>query len=256
MNVEKAELLKARAHWGDLVHRRNPQMKPYIAQKSGKIHLFDEQKIIDCLSNLKSQITRMIEKENKTILFVATSQHLAEAVQQIAISCQAPYLVYHWPGGFLTNFSTIKETIKRLKSLLAFQNSERFTTLSKKEQIELEKKINRLKKTYQGVLDLPKDFLVEKSFPHLLLFIIGLRKEKTALREARKAGVPVMAICNTSSDPSWVDYLVLGNDWKASSVNYLVKAIAEIIRENRTESSSGVLENPSSQEETSATKLV
>lgn len=86
-------------------------MKPYIAKKNGKLHLFDQQKIIDCFFYVKPQIEKMIEEENMTILFVGTAPHFAEIVKQAAINCQSPYLAHHWPGGFLTNFRTIQQSI-------------------------------------------------------------------------------------------------------------------------------------------------
>ncbi|CAJ0747094.1 20017_t:CDS:2 [Entrophospora sp. SA101] len=190
-------------------------MKPYIAEKNGKLHLFDQQKIIDCFFYVKPQIEKMIEEENVTVLFVGTTPHLAEIVKQAAISCQSPYLAHHWLGGFLTNFRTIQQSIWRLKNLLVFQQSEKFAALPKREQIELEKKINKLKKVYEGVLNLPKngwfDYFQGKKRPNVLLFIIGLKKEKTAIREAKRLGIPIMAICNTSGDPSSVDYVIPGN---------------------------------------------
>ena len=237
MNIEQESLLKAGVHFGDLTQRWNPKMEPYIFKKNGKLHLLEKQKIIDCFFHVQPQIEKMIEEENMTILFVGTTPHLAEIVKQAAVSCQSPYLVHHWLGGFLTNFHTIQKSIKHLKNLLAFQQSEKIATLSKREQVELEKKINKLKKIYEGVLDLPKDgwfdyFQGEKR-PNVLLFIIGLKKEKTAVKEAKKLDIPIMAICNTSADPDLVDYVIPGNDWKASSVEYLVNAVAEVIRESK-----------------------
>ena len=237
MNIEKESLSKADVHLGNLIQRWNPKMEPYIARKKGKLHLFDEQKIVESFAHVKGQLEKMIEEQNTRVLFVGTTSHLAEIIKQAAISCQSPYLVHSWLGGFLTNFRTIQRSIERLKNLLVFQQSERFATLSKKEQVEQEKEIDKLKKVYEGVLDLPRtgwfdNFQGEKR-PNVLLFIIGLKKEKTALKEAKKLGIPVMAICNTSEDPDLLDYVIPGNDWKETSVNYLVNAVAEVIRESK-----------------------
>ncbi|RHZ36971.1 30S ribosomal protein S2 [endosymbiont GvMRE of Glomus versiforme] len=246
MNIEKESLLKVGIQFGNLTQRWNPKMEPYIARKSGKLHLLDEQKIIESFSYVKSQLEKMIEEDNITVLFVGTAPDLAEITKQAAISCQSPYLVHRWPGGFLTNFHTIQRSIGHLKSLLAFRQSESFATLSKREQSELERKINKLKKVYEGVLDLPKngwfDYFQGEKRINVLLFIVWLKKEKTALREAKSLGVPVMAICNTSDDPTLIDYIIPGNiavaknkeeSKKAERAQYLINAVAEVIQESK-----------------------
>ncbi|CAG8804731.1 8225_t:CDS:1 [Racocetra persica] len=219
-------------------------MRPYV-RKERKLHLFKEQEIIESFFYVKSQLEKMIEEENVIVLFVGTSPHLSEIVKQAAISCQSPYLANYWPGGFLTNFRTIRQQIKHLKDLLYFQKSEKFASLSKKRQAELEKEITKLKEVYEGVLDLLKyDCLFtsprEEKRSKILLFIIGLKKEKTALKEAKSLNIPVIAICNTDGDPDLIDYLILGNDYTESSVAFLIDKVAEIIRESKLKKDAGL----------------
>lgn len=107
MNIEKESLLEAGVQFGGLTKHLNPKMKPYIARKNGKFYLLDEQKIMKCFLHSRPQIEKMIEEDNATILFVGTTPYLTETIKQAAISCQSPYLVHRWLGGFLTNFRTI-----------------------------------------------------------------------------------------------------------------------------------------------------
>ena len=310
---KKEDFLEAGVNLGNLTKNWNPKMKRYEITKSKPpefypnpqahaIHIFDIQKIIDYFRHTKTQIEELIEKHNKPVLFLGTSPHLAEIVKQAAISCNSPYLVHRWVGGFLTNFEIVSRNISNLKRLNFLRESEKFATFSKKEQTEIKKRINKLKKTYEGVLYLPtneqqsynycpfcqekititrtynqfdrwkeetKKQLNKKFKEHLtavhpektdqkyfkwieplespkkvnvLLFIIGLKKEKTALKEAKDSHTPVLAICNTSSDPDLVDHVILGNDWNKKSVNFLVNAVAEIIRKSKLRKSGGTVE--------------
>ena len=319
LEFKKENLLEAGVNLGDLVKSWNPKMGRYEITKSNppksypnpqaqKIHIFDAQKVIDCFLHTKSQIEELVEKYDKPVLFLGTSSYLAEIINQAAISCNSPYLVHRWVGVFLTNFEVVSQNIIKLKKLIFVQNSKKFATFSKKSQAEIEQKINKLKKTYEGVLDLPiddkqfhiycplcqekititrnqlerwkgevKKQLTQKLKEHLIaihpeeevdqryfkliepfekqnrvdvvLFIIRLKKEKTALKEAKDSRTPVLAICNTSNDPDLIDHVILGNDWNKKSVNYLVNAVAEIIRKSKLKKSGGVLEKETSTKE-------
>lgn len=227
IEIEKESLSEAGVQFGNLASRWNPKMKPYIAQKKGKLHLLNKQKIIDCFSYIKPQIEKMVEEDNATILFVGTSLHLSEIVKKAAISCQSPYFVRRWIGGFLTNFQNITRNISRLKKIFALQQNKKFTAFSKKKTARNQKKIiNRFWKTYEGASDFNNEM------PNVL-FVIGLKKGKVAIKEAKSMNIPVIAICNTDADPDLIDYLVPGNDYTEKSVSFLVNKIAEVIRESK-----------------------
>lgn len=143
----------------EIVKSRPP--KSYPNPKAQAVHIFDAQKVIDCFLHTKTQIEELIEKHDKPVLFLGTSPYLAEIVKQAAISCNSPYLVHRWVGGFLTNFEVVSRNIIKLKKLILDQKSEKFATFSKKKQAEIEQMINKLKKTYEGALSLLID---EKQF--------------------------------------------------------------------------------------------
>lgn len=224
INIDKNELVKTGVHLGNLTRKWNPQMRTYIFGKSfgksSKIHILDLQQIISGCEGMGKYLRTIIEKRG-IILFLSTKKQVSAIVKEEAIRCGMPYIVNKWKGGFLTNYEEINKKLKELQKLNDFLQKDSFKSLIKKEQVTLEKRRNKLQSIYEGVVNL-------KEKPKAL-FIIGLNKEKTAFREAKKVGIPVIAVCNTNCDPRSVDYVIPGNDDGVKSVSFLANLMAETI---------------------------
>lgn len=220
-SLDKNELIEIGVQFGGPVRWRNPQMRPYIYKESGK-SILDLKKITISCQEINSYLRSLIEKE-KSILFLATKKSTREIVKEAATRCGMPYIVNKWKGGFLTNFTEIKKKIKELYGLNNFMSKDNFNNLAKKEQVSLEKRRNKLQGIYDGVANLYHQ-------PDAL-FVIGLNKEKTAFKEAKKSGIPVIAVCNTNCNPRLVDYVIPGNDEGIKSVAFFANLVADAIIE-------------------------
>lgn len=224
-NLDKNELAKIGVQSGHLVRWRNPSMRSYIygqrITKDGyKMNVLDLQKIINSCQQISSYIQSLIDKK-KTILFLITRKSTRDIVKEAAIRCGMPYIANKWKGGFLTNFFEIKKKLKELHGLNNFLARDNFKNLLKKEQVSIEKRRNKLQNIYEGVINLYRQ-------PDAL-FIIGLNKEKTAFKEAKKIGIPVIAVCNTNCNPRWVDYVIPGNDESVKSITFFTNLVADAI---------------------------
>lgn len=222
LEFDRNELVQIGIHRGGKSWKWNPAMRPFVYKKKRKTYFFDLEKIIQQCQGVNGYINSLIQ-EKKKILFVATKTSIREIVKEEAIRCGMPYLVNKWKGGFLTNFEQIKKKIEWLRKLSKYTRSESFQKLTAKKKAELEKTQNKLNQLYEGVLDL-------NTTPEAL-FIIGLQKEKTALREAKNdnIAIPVIAVCNTDCNPKWVDYVLPGNDQEEKSVKFFTSLVAEAI---------------------------
>jgi small subunit ribosomal protein S2 len=220
-SLDKNELIEIGVQFGGPVRWRNPQMRPYIYKESGK-SILDLKKITVSCQEINNYLRSLIEKE-KSILFLATKKSTREIVKEAATRCGMPYIVNKWKGGFLTNFPEIKKKIKELYGLNNFMSKDNFNNLAKKEQVSLEKRRNKLQGIYEGVANLYHQ-------PDAL-FVIGLNKEKTAFKEAKKSGIPVIAVCNTNCNPRLVDYVIPGNDEGIKSITFFANLVADAIIE-------------------------
>lgn len=223
------ELKEAGVHFGNLIHKWNPRMQPYIYQKSKKIYILDWQKIIASCHKLGDYIDALIES-GQTILFLATQKTAREIVKEQAVSCGMPFIVNKWKGGFLTNFSEIKKKLKELQGLTLFLQKDNFSNLIKKEQVTIQKRKDKLYNIYEGVINL-------RQRPDAL-FIIGLAEEKTALKEAKKLGLPVIGVCNTNCNPRSVDYVLPGNDKEKKAIGFFARLVADNIKKSQEKSAS------------------
>lgn len=219
-NLDRNQLIEARVQYGSLARKWNPQMSLYIWKKSSRTHIIDLQKIIASCQELGKYVESLLDK-GKTILFLSTKKQVAGIIKEQAMRCGMPYIANKWKGGFLTNFEEIKKKLKELQGLNSFFQKDTYKNLIKKEQVILEKRRNKLNSIYEGVINLQKK--------PSALFIIGLDKEKTAFREAKKIGIPVIAICNTNCDPRLVDYVIPGNDRDEKSISFFANLVTETI---------------------------
>ncbi len=222
--VSMKQLLEAGVHFGHQTRRWNPKMAPYIFTERNGIYIIDLQKTVVKLEEAYNFV-RDLSVEGKSVLFVGTKKQAMESVKEEAERAGAYYVNARWLGGMLTNFTTIRRRIARLKQLRAMESDGTFDLLPKKEVIKLNLEIEKLEKFLGGIKDM-------EQIPGCL-FIVDPRKEKIAVSEAKKLGIPVVAIVDTNCDPDDVDYVIPGNDDAIRAVKLICGAMANAIIEGR-----------------------
>jgi small subunit ribosomal protein S2 len=222
--VSMKQLLEAGVHFGHQTRRWNPKMAEYIFTERNGIYIIDLQKTVKKLDEAYNFI-KEVSMEGKSVLFVGTKKQAQDSVKEEAERAGAYYVNARWLGGMLTNFTTIRKRIARLKQLRAMQEDGTFDLLPKKEVIKLNLEIEKLEKFMGGIKDMPE-------MPGAM-FIVDPRKEKIAVSEAKKLGIPVVAIVDTNCDPDEVDYVIPGNDDAIRAVKLIAGAMADAIIEGR-----------------------
>ena len=222
--VSMKQLLEAGVHFGHQTRRWNPKMAPYIFTERNGIYIIDLQKTVVKLEEAYNFV-RDISMEGKSVLFVGTKKQAMESVKDEATRAGAFYVNARWLGGMLTNFTTIRRRIARLKQLRTMEEDGTFDLLPKKEVIKLNLEIEKLEKFLGGIKDM-------KEMPGAL-FIVDPRKEKIAVAEAKKLGIPIVAIVDTNCDPDDVDYIIPGNDDAIRAVKLISGAMANAIIEGK-----------------------
>lgn len=220
--VSMKQLLEAGVHFGHQTRRWNPKMREYIFTDRNGIYIIDLQKTVKKVEEAYNFL-RSVAEEGKTVLFVGTKKQAQEAVKEEAVRCGQFYVNQRWLGGMLTNFTTIRKRIERLHELERMEQDGTFAVLPKKEVAELLKEKARLEKFLGGIKDM-------KELPGAL-FVVDPRKEKIAVAEARRLGIPVVAIVDTNCDPDEVDYVIPGNDDAIRAVKLLTSKMADAILE-------------------------
>lgn len=221
-----AEMLQAGAHFGHKVSRWHPKMKPYIFTTRNGVHVIDLDKTQSKLKEVLEAVKKFAS-QGKVILFITTKPQAREIVKQAAISCGALYLVERWIGGLLTNFPEIKKLLKKYLALKADQASGAWAKYTKKEQLEFAKELAALDQSLSGLSVLER-------IPDAL-FIPSLQREKTAVMEANRMHVPIIAICDTNSNPAKADYFIPANDDAVKSIKMMVELVAEAVKEGKLE---------------------
>lgn len=222
--VTMKDLLECGVHFGHQTRRWNPKMKKYIFGVRKNIHIIDLQKTLRYF-RYAYNIVRDAAAEGKTIMFVGTKKQASETLKAYADSVNAPYVNYRWLGGMLTNFSTIKKSIRKLEIIEEMESSGQIDLLTKKEKLMIQRKKEKLTQYLGGVRHL-------KKAPDMI-FVIDAAKEKIAVAEARRLGIPVVAPLDTNCDPDMVDYPIPGNDDAIRSIQLFCKEMAEAITEGR-----------------------
>ncbi len=222
--VSMKQLLEAGVHFGHQTRRWNPKMAEYIFTERNGIYIIDLQKTVKKLEEAYNFV-RDLSVEGKSVLFVGTKKQAMDSVKEEAERAGAYYVNARWLGGMLTNFTTIRRRIGRLNQLKAMEADGTFDMLPKKEVIKLKLEIEKLEKFLGGIKDMEK-------MPGAL-FIVDPRKEKIAVAEAKKLGIPVVAIVDTNCDPDEVDYVIPGNDDAIRAVKLITGAMANAIIEGR-----------------------
>jgi small subunit ribosomal protein S2 len=216
------DLLEAGVHFGHQRRKWNPKMKPYIYNERNGIHIIDLQQTAKRFQEAAEFLTKMVTQGRK-IMFVGTKKQAQEAIQDAANQCSMFYINRRWPGGLLTNFSSIKKSIDKYIKLIQLHQSEEWNNLSKKEASRLEKHIRRLEKLYAGIKNM-------ESIPDVLI-IIDPRKESIAIKEATIMNIPVVGVVDTNCNPEGVTYVIPGNDDAIRAVKMFTLKLAEAINE-------------------------
>lgn len=220
--VSMKQLLEAGVHFGHQTRRWNPKMKEYIFAERNGIHIIDLQKTVGMIDDAYNYV-KSIADDNGEILFVGTKRQAQDAVKEEASRCEMPYVDARWLGGMLTNFSTIKNRIKRLEQLEKMKEDGTFDMLPKKETAKLELEIEKLDKFLGGIRNM-------KRIPKAM-FIVDPKRERIAVSEAKKLNIPIVAITDTNCDPDEVDYIIPGNDDAIRAIKLIAHAMSDAVLE-------------------------
>ena len=221
-NITMKELLEAGVHFGHQTKRWNPKMKEFIFGERNGIYIIDLQKTLKMFKEA-SKFVQDLATEGKLLLFVGTKRQAQDAIAEEAQRCSMYYVNQRWLGGLLTNWTTIQKSIKRLKELDEMATDGRYELLPKKEVIKLERERKHLQANLAGIKDLGR-------LPDAI-FVIDSNKEQIAVREARKLGIPVVAVVDTNCDPSEVDYVIPGNDDALRAIRLFASKVADSVVE-------------------------
>ena len=223
-SVPLEQLLAAGAHFGHLTRRWNPKMKEYIFMQKNGIHIIDLKKTQINLDKALQAIKQVIS-EGYEVLFVGTKIQAKEIIETEAKRCGQFFVAHRWLGGMLTNFSTIKKSIKHYKNLVKMSTDGTYEKISKKERLMIDRKKEKLFAVLGGIEEM-------KRLPGIV-FVVDTKKEHIAVKEARKMNIPVVAMLDTNADPTIIDYPIPANDDAAKSISLITGKIAEIVVEAR-----------------------
>lgn len=223
--VSMRDLLKAGVHFGHQTRYWNPKMGKYIFGARNKIHIINLEHTVPALNNALARIGQMAGSRNK-VLFVGTKRSASAIVRQEAMRAGMPYVVHRWLGGMLTNYKTIRVSIKRLRELETQRGDGTFEQLTKKERLMREREIEKLEKTIGGIKDMG-------GLPDAL-FVIDVDHERIAIQEANKLGIPVIGVVDTNSNPDGVDIVIPGNDDAIRAIEIYAGSVADAILEAKS----------------------
>ena len=226
-NVSMRDLLKAGAHFGHQTRYWNPKMAPFIFGARNKIHIIDLELTVPALEKAVSIVRGMAQSKNK-VLFVGTKRAAAKIIREQAERAGQPFVNHRWLGGMLTNWKTIRQSIKRLKELEAKMGDGTLEKISKKEALDLSRQLEKLDRSIGGIKDMG-------GLPDAI-FVVDVNHEKIAIQEANKLGIPVIGIVDTNSDPDGVDIVIPGNDDAIRAIELYSSAIADACIEGAAES--------------------
>ena len=222
--VAMKQLLEAGVHFGHQTRRWDPRMAEYIFQARNGIHIIDLQKASRKIDEAYEFIKEQVE-EGKTVLFVGTKKQAQECMKEAALKCGMYYVDQRWLGGMLTNFDTIRSRVQRLKDLETMEQDGTFDVLPKKEVILLKKEMEKLEKNLGGIKEMTE-------LPGVI-FLVDPKKERIAILEARKLGIPVIGLVDTNCNPEDVDYVIPGNDDAIRAIKLIIEAMANAVIESK-----------------------
>lgn len=218
------ELVRAGTHFGHLTSRWNPKMRPFIFTRRNRIHIIDLVQTQKMLAKAAATAARFA-RQGKSILFVGTKKQATETVRQAALDCKSPYVVERWLGGTLTNFQTIRNSIRRMEDLSKMEQDGTTDQLKKKERLMKKREREKLERNLSGIAEMLR--------PPGMLFIVDIIRERIAVNEARKLKIPIIAMVDTNCDPDLVDYVIPCNDDAHKSIQLITQTIASAVNEGR-----------------------
>jgi small subunit ribosomal protein S2 len=227
VSVTMRQMLEAGVHFGHQTRYWNPKMAPYIFGHRNKIHIINLEKTL-ALYQDALKFARQQAANRGMILFVGTKRQAREIMREEAMRCQMPFVDHRWLGGMLTNFKTVKQSIKRLKEMEAMQQDGSFERISKKEALGLTRELAKLQRSLGGIKEL--------SAPPDALFIIDVGYHKGAVAEANKLGIPVIGVVDTNHNPEGIAYVIPGNDDSSRAIRLYARGMADAVLEGRTQS--------------------
>ncbi|HEX6154764.1 MAG TPA: 30S ribosomal protein S2 [Burkholderiales bacterium] len=227
MSVTMRQMLEAGVHFGHQTRYWNPKMAPYIFGHRNKIHIINLEKTLSLYQDAL-KFARQLAANRQSILFVGTKRQARDIVREEAQRCQMPYVDHRWLGGMLTNFKTVKQSIKRLKEMEAMQQDGTLDRMSKKEALGLTRELAKLQRSLGGIKDLG-------ALP-AALFIIDVGYQKGAVAEAAKLGVPVIGVVDTNHNPEGISYVIPGNDDSSRAIRLYARGMADAVLEGRSQS--------------------
>ncbi len=223
--VELTQLIEAGAHFGHLTRRWNPKMKPYIFMEKNGIHIIDLKKTQKLINSSAEALTKMVSDGGKNVLLVGTKKQAKSVVVSEAKKAGMNWVSERWLGGMLTNFGTIRKSIKRLQNIEKQETDGTFEKITKKERLFLTRERDKLKKVLEGVETMTK-------LPGAV-FVVDIKKESIALREAKRLNIPVFAIVDTNCDPDNIDYMIPANDDAVKTIELILKIMSDAVLEGK-----------------------
>ena len=225
-NTNFDELLNAGCHFGHLTRKWNPKMAPYIFMERNDIHIIDLNKTAIMLDKASAAL-KQIAKSGRRILFVATKKQAKDIVAEKISNINMPFVTERWPGGMLTNFTTIRKAVKKMTTIDKMEKDGTFAHLSKREKLQISRQRAKLEKNLGSIADLTR-------LP-AALFVVDVMKEYIAVKEANTLGIPVFAIVDTNSNPEGIDFVIPANDDASTSISLIIDKVAGAIKEGLTE---------------------
>ncbi len=225
-NLKHKDLLDAGVHFGHLTRKWDPRMAPYIFMEKNGIHIIDLHKTLECLESA-SQSLKNIVRSGRKVMFVATKKQAKDVVAERAKALGMPFVTERWLGGMLTNFTTIRKSLKKMSSIDKLMKDEAYANLAKRERLMITRERQKLERVLGGIADLTR-------LP-AALFIVDIKKEHIAVTEAQKLNIPVFAMVDTNSNPESVDFPIPANDDAFKSINIITEFIAKAMEEGLME---------------------
>ncbi|HKB86961.1 MAG TPA: 30S ribosomal protein S2 [Ignavibacteriaceae bacterium] len=220
--LDLTQLIEAGAHFGHLTRRWNPKMKPYIFMEKNGIHIIDLKKTQSMLISSAENLSRLVA-DGRKVLFVGTKKQAKGVIESEAKRCEMNWVSERWLGGMLTNFSTIRKSVKRLNSIEKQETDGTFDKITKKERLFLTREKDKLKKVLEGVETMNR-------LPGAL-FVVDIKKESIAVKEALRLNIPVFAVVDTNCDPDPINYIIPANDDAVNTIELIVKFMADSVIE-------------------------
>ena len=227
MSVTMRQMLEAGVHFGHQTRYWNPKMAPFIFGHRNKIHIINLETTLAMYQDALKYIRRLAANKG-TLLFVGTKRQAREIIREEAVRCGMPFVDHRWLGGMLTNFKTVKQSIKRLKEMEQMAQDGTFDRMSKKEALGLQRELEKLNRSLGGIKDLA-------SLPDAM-FVIDVGYQKGAIAEAVKLGIPVVGVVDTNHSPEGIDYVIPGNDDSSRAIRLYARGVADAILEGRSQS--------------------